>query len=152
VLVRLAPTGIQVKPVKVARLAELATTDEEKAGNHNAPTLLQSVSYFPLAKYALPKKFETGYVVPQMEVCAAVSKTDACFSHICSAVPGGSGSPIFASDAQGIVLVGTHIGGGATEISQDCKAPPGVQTNSAAIVNTSRAPQFFAASAQSPGG
>jgi hypothetical protein len=141
VLVRVAPTGIKPQPVKIAVLDDIMTTADGKMGKNAAPTLLASVSYFPLAPVVYPDKFRSGYV-SATSVCAATAKGPSCFSHICSAVAGGSGSPIFEAAASGITLVGTHVGGSA-DVGQSCQQARGVQTNTAAAINTMAAPQFF---------
>lgn len=112
VLVRIASTGVTPRPIKLAALSQIMTTADEKIGSKAAPTLLVNMSYFPLAPLVYPEKFSSGYV-SATAVCAATAKAASCFSHICGAVAGGSGSPIFEANAKDITLVGTHVGGSA---------------------------------------
>lgn len=146
VLVRVAPTGVPLASVKTISNQEIKTTADEKKGDRAAPLLLASVSYFPLAPIVSPEKFASGYVVPQTEICAAIAKDKSCFAHICSAVGGGSGSPIFVESGAKIVLAGTHVGG-STDTVGACQQS-GAQINAAASMHISDAPKFFSSAAQ----
>jgi V8-like Glu-specific endopeptidase len=146
VLVRVAPTGLPLAPIRAISNQEIKTTADEKKGDRAAPLLLASVSYFPLAPIVSPDKFSSGYVVPQTEICAAIAKDKSCFAHICSAIGGGSGSPIFVESGAKIVLAGTHVGG-STDTVGACQQS-GAQINAAASIHISDAPNFFSSAAQ----
>lgn len=142
VLVRVANTGIAAKPVLLAASKALLTTDDERGGNANAPTLLKNFSFLPLATILMPGEYKSGFAESAVDYCAAVRTMKGCFSHVCNAVAGGSGSPIFAAHSSAITLVGTHVGGSA-EKGLNCKAATGTVTNSAVLINQGYSPDIF---------
>ncbi len=78
-------------------------------------TLLANFSFMPAAKLLHPES--SGFVTTKAPVCAAISHQTGCFTDLCRAVHGGSGSAIFDAthpDEPALTLVGTHVAGAAT--------------------------------------
>lgn len=118
VLIRIAKGG----GVKVDVMDEksLVSTSDEKYGEDE--TRLTQVSYIPLATEIDPFRYRSGFFTDISASCAAISKDKGCFSHFCRAVSGGSGSPLFLSNATNLILVGTHVGSfSGSQDTTDCK-------------------------------
>lgn len=110
VLVRIAPGLKDPGELNVLLRSALHSMTDQKAGVSNSPTLLTQISYMPLANLLFPKTFPSGFVQGKAELCAAKVKDTGCFSHLCSAESGGSGSALFVNDESKLTLAGTHIG------------------------------------------
>lgn len=142
VLVRIAATAVVPLPVDILPASRLLSTSDENKGNITAPTLLTTVSFFPLATLVRPQIYKSGFVQDSAEVCAAIRTQAGCFSHVCNAVDGGSGAPIFLSDAQTLTLAGTYVGS-SNENGLQCKSELNTLTNSAVSMNGAYAPSLF---------
>jgi hypothetical protein len=120
ILVRIAKGATKPSQLHYVSQADLKSIADYSPGATDAPTLLVQISEFPLAKLLEPTKFSSGFVLTSVGICAATTKDDGCFVHMCRAIGGGSGSALFVANANELKLVGTHIGGASSNYS-DCK-------------------------------
>ena len=87
----------------------------EAAKSNVAPTMLDAFTVIPLAAALDAKKFPKSIVAHGN--CIVAYQRDRCITHLCSAVPGGSGASLFARGTDAPSWVGIHIGPESAEIS-----------------------------------
>jgi V8-like Glu-specific endopeptidase len=125
VVVTVAPMKKKFPITVMFKSSELVAVSSARKSN---ATRLAQISYFPLASLLLPHEFPSGFVTN--ESCVPLKTSSSCFSHLCSTVKGGSGSPIFSADSPRLELIGTHIG--FLEENKDACTQVGGPVNAAA--------------------
>ncbi|WP_152623769.1 trypsin-like serine peptidase [Pseudomonas sp. PI1] len=132
VIARIAPGNFSPTAITIPPPSELKTPS--KSSPEINPTPLVQISQFPFSSLVLPKIFKSGFVQSINPSCIILSKESGCFSHTCSATPGGSGAPIFFIQPNILALAGTHIGDSADDYS-DCSLPHELQMNGGTYIN-----------------
>lgn len=122
-----SPTAITIPPPETIKTPNSSSPEIK-------PTPLVQISHFPLSSLILPERFKSGFVQSINPSCIIISKESGCFSHTCSATPGGSGAAIFISQPKTLALAGTHIGDSPDNYS-DCRLPHDFQMNGGTFIN-----------------
>lgn len=94
---------------KFSAAKKLISVSEAIVSNQK-PTPLEIFSLVPLAKTLDPIRYPTSIVGYKLPGCFVAFKKEHCVTHMCNAVPGGSGASLFAPTDSDPLWVGIHIG------------------------------------------
>lgn len=131
ILVKVAVTGKPLRPFEQA--GSLASFTETK-GELLGVTKLFMFGAIPLARALDAVSYPHSIVGSARPGCFAVFKSEQCFTHMCSAMPGTSGASMFTLQENNVLWAGQHTAAEGKELAVYC-AGPSSQANLALRAN-----------------